>query len=174
MILMVWRRLSKISRLSASINRASGMAMGGVSGRQPLDVAHHVVAQVPHQPAPEPGQPRGRHRLKPASRPAQVLKGVDRRGPGSLEPALPPDDGSAVLHLKHQGRIEPQKTEAAPLLAALDALQQKGTALAPQLLVGRHRGLQVPQDLPVDRDQIALPGHVAESGKIRINHAPLR
>ena len=27
---MVWRRLSKIKTLSASINRASGMAMGGL------------------------------------------------------------------------------------------------------------------------------------------------
>ena len=138
--------------------------------RQPLDVTHHIIAQVTHQSPPKPGQAGGLHRLEAGQQAAQVLKGIDA-GRQDFFPTLAPDGAAAALHLKQQGRIEPQETEAAPLLAALDALQQKGTACAPQLLVGRHRGFQVPQDLPVDRDQIALPGHVAESGKIRLNHA---
>ncbi len=137
--------------------------------RQPLDVTHHIITQVPYQSPPKPGQAGGLHRLKAGQQAAQVLKGID---PGRQDffPALSPDGAAAALHLKQQGRIEPQETETAPLLAALDALQQKRTAGAPQFLVGRHRGFQVPQDLPVDRDQVALPGQVAESGKIGLNH----
>ena len=99
-----------------------------------------------------------------------MLKGVDGGVQGLLA-AVAVDDRFAALHLEHQRRVEAQKTEAAPLLAAFDALQQKGTARAPQLLIGRHRGLQIPQDLAIDRDQVALPGHVGKRLKIRINHA---
>ena len=65
-----------------------GHGDGRIERRQPLDVAHHVVAQKPHQPAPEPGQPRGRHRDEPGQEAAQVLKGVDRGVQGLLAAAV--------------------------------------------------------------------------------------
>ena len=45
--------------------------------RQPLDIAHHVVAQITHQPPPKTGQSGSGHRPEVRQQAAQVLKGID-------------------------------------------------------------------------------------------------
>ena len=166
---MVWRRLSKIRMWSASISRAQGMAVGGVSsGRRSMN-AHHVIAQVAHQPAPEPGQTRGRRGREALQHPAQVLKrvhpgvqGLD--GPPAVQGHL------AVPALHHQGRVEPEKAVAPPFFAALHALQEIGGTLVPELLVSRYRGFEIPQDLTVHRHDVGLLRHLPKRIKIGNYH----
>ncbi len=154
--------------------KKAGLGYGQGRGdlRQPLDIAHHIVAQIAHQAAPEAGQSRGGYGLILSQQPPQLLKGVGPGVHGLLLPA-PLNGAAAALDLEQERGIEAQEAETAPFLPAFHTLQEIRTTVAPQLFVGRHRGLQVPQDLPVNRNQVALPGHLTEGNKIRINHALL-
>src|SRR5439155_21128827 len=54
----------------------------------------------------------------------------------------------------HARRLGAEKAVAAPLLAALDALEEKAVRPAVDLQEGRHRGLEVGEDLAVHRDGV--------------------
>ena len=138
--------------------------------RQPLlEVAHHVIGEETHGPAAEARKPA--HGDGPVSG-EKLLQ--DRQGiapVGQLhQVAIAADLHLLGLHADHGQGVGAQEGVTAPLLAALDALQQKGVGALADLQQGRHRRLLVGEDFPVDGDEIAAFRKFLEFVKRRFVH----
>ena len=134
-------------------DRQDGVGVAEVVGRrrrEALDLPHHVVAQVADHAAVQ-GRQVGQHRRAvdveqalDGGQHAPVEGDAGRHGAVGLDPAV----------AGHQGerRVAPHEGEPSPRLAVLHRLEQEagggvGT-VAGQLEVGRHRRLQVGDQLP--------------------------
>ena len=167
------RTLSKITIMVGRIRRASGTPTGsGLSSRQALDQAHHVVAEIAEQA--------GRHRRSAlrqfdAALGDEVAQGLQRMGratdsnPSSAGLAV--DRGRAVLAAPDQVGLEADHRIAPARCAAFDRFQQEGVgAVAGQLHEGRDRRLEI-ADQRGD-DDLGLAGGIAfrEGLERRLDH----
>ena len=128
--------------------------------RQALDLAHHVVAEVPDDATVERrelGQPRaaepGEQRFERGQR-TLVEWHVGRDVADGLD--------LVAAHDERQRGVATDEREAAPVLAVLDRLEQEALAVADQLHERRDRRLEVGQDLAPDRHDGVVPRERAE------------
>ena len=138
--------------------------------RQPLlEVADHVIAEETHGPAAEARKPAHGDGPVPGEKLLQDRQGIAPVGE-LHEVAVAADLHLLGLHADDGQGVGAQEGVTAPLLAALDALQQEGVGALPDLQEGRHRRLLVGEDLPVDGDEIAAFGKFLEFVKRGLVH----
>ena len=131
------------------------IAMGTRALRQSLfEVTHHFIGEETHGPAAEARKPAHGDGPVPGEKILQDRQGIAPVGQ-LHEVAVAADLHLLGLHANHGQGVGAQEGVAAPLLAALDALQQEGVGSLPDLQKGRHRRLLVGKDFPVDWDEIA-------------------
>src|SRR5439155_5728257 len=139
--------------------------------RQPLEPAHRVVGEEAHRAAAEARQPRQRDRLVLAQQVGELLERVLRSLPHLLAFA---DLALVAACDEDQRRPAAEQREAAPLLAAFDALEQEGIGAVVHLAERGDRRVLVGEQLAVDRHQLAALRERAELGERGDDHRGLR
>ena len=129
--------------------------------RQPLDIAHRVVAGVAHRASAKPGQARDVRRV---IRLEQFFEFQQRIGRVEfLDPALGiGEHDMAVKRLDVSKRLAAHKAVATVTFPADDAFEQKRPRLIlelPKHMDGRER---VVEQSPIDRDNRGARGELAE------------
>jgi hypothetical protein len=128
--------------------------------REAFDLAHDVVAEVPHQSAVqrrEFGQHRGAvHREQPFEGGEDPLVARDLHRQGTI------DADDPVAQDQRGDRIAADEREAAPALAMLDRLEQESRAVSDELGVGRDGRLQIAEHLGPHRHHGVVSGEGAE------------
>ena len=128
--------------------------------RKVLHLAHHVVAEVPHDTALQRGQFREQRGA------VQLEEGLD----GSEHPLV---EGHRVRQVALHGempatgderrtRAATDEREAAPPLAVLNGLEEEPGLVTDELHVGGHRGLEVRKQFDPDGDHCELCRQRAE------------
>ena len=129
---------------------------------QVLDLPHHVVAEVPDQPAVHRRQPverrravHGQQRLERREHALVERDAVGQAAPGHLQATVAGDQGRRGA-AAHEG-------PAAPLVAVLDRLEQEpGLVVRAQPGEGGHRRDEVGQQLAPHRDDGVVAGQGPE------------
>ncbi len=133
---------------------------------EPLELADHVIAQIAHRAAAEPGQSGNldravlRHDLAEAGQHIRL-----HRDPPAAPTAR--HDHFPVVAVNQRRRAASQKRVPRPLFTALHAFQQIGARAPVDLDQGRHRRLEVGQDFPGNGNQVPLLGQRAKLFEIR-------
>ena len=147
MIVSRWRRRSWTSTSSGKLKKQSGTpsTSGFVLG-QPLDVAHPVVAQEPHGPTREARQARQLGGSQAVDQGAQLAERVDRvisRQIHAARAAAARDLDAASARDEAATAPHPDDAVAAPLLAAVDGLEQEAGLAVVELEEDPERGVEV-------------------------------
>ncbi len=152
------------AELADDHQRGVGMAEVVVRGvGEPLHLAHHVVAEIPHQ-TPVQRRQAGQHRRLEARH-----QGLD----GGQDPVVARPEVQAARRLdppaprRQRGeRSAPHERVAAPALAALDGLEEEPVPLPHHVGEAGDRGQGVGHHLAPDRDDGVLLGQGGELGGV--------
>ena len=136
------------------------------TGREPLERARHVVADVADRTTGEAGQTGDGDRPVFGQERLQRTERIGRRVPHRPAPRRLDLDRPAPRAEDARG-LRPEEAVPAPLLTPLDALQEEAVRAAMDLEERRHRRFEVGEDLAAHGDQVALAGELAEVGARR-------
>ena len=133
---------------------------------EPLELADHIVAQIPHRAPAEPGQPGDLDRAVLQHDLAETGQQIRlHRDPPPAPPAR--HDHFPVVAVNQRRRAAPQERVPRPLFTALHAFQKVGARPPIDLGQSRDRGLKVGQHFPGDGNQVSLFGQRAKLFEIR-------
>jgi hypothetical protein len=131
----------------------------GRGGGELLQVADGVVGEEPDRAADEGREIRERGDALLAHDPGEPSERVGRRH--LAHPIGVDHRVDAVAVRERPLRIESHKRVATEALGGLGALQQKDRVLLGEAQDGRDRGLQIPDELGVERDHVVGAGELS-------------